>query len=89
MTPPRSEQNFTATLGTRERLITYAVGLGVGLGVPLFLGLLFFFLFSDPWTLLLPLPFALALGTAYLFAPRGYALHRNAILIHRKAGSWC
>lgn len=65
------ERVFSASLGMRERLITYAVGYGVGVGVPLILGVSFAIGFSQPLILLFPVPFMLAFGAAYFFDPQG------------------
>ena len=59
---PLYESVFSASLGARERLLTFAVGYGVGIGVPLILGVSFAAGFSQPLLLLLPIPFVLAFG---------------------------
>lgn len=77
---------FSATLGTIERIVTYAVGFGVGIGVPLVLAIIFYLVFSTPIPLLLPIPFGLGLYFANLFAPRGYMVTSDSIHILRKIG---
>lgn len=79
-------KTFSATLGTRERLITYLVGVGVFLGVPLILGIGFAVGFSEPLFLLFPLPFVLALGAIYLFRPTAYSVGPDEIAVIRPVG---
>jgi hypothetical protein len=80
------ESVFSASLGARERLITYAVGYGVGIGVPLILGVSFAVGFSQPLILLFPVPFVLAFGAPYFFRPTGYAVTSSEIAIIRAVG---
>lgn len=77
---------FPATLGNRERLITYAVGYGVGIGVPLALGLGFSIGFGKPMLLLFPLPFAIVFGLPYFFRPTGFSITPHEISILRPVG---
>ncbi|MEN8131605.1 MAG: PH domain-containing protein [Pseudomonadota bacterium] len=77
------ERVFSASLGTRERLITYAVGYGVGMGVPLILGVSFAIGFSQPLILLFPVPFMVAFGLPYFFRPTGYAVGQEEIFVIR------
>jgi hypothetical protein len=79
----RGDKVFSATLGARERLLTYAVGYGVGIGVPVVLSVGFYLGFAQPWILLIPLPFLLAFGAPWLFRPTGYALTSGEIIIMR------
>jgi len=78
---------FPARLGTRERLITYAVGYGVGIGVPLVLGVGFAVGFREPRLLLFPLPFAIAFGLPYFLRPTGFGVTRDEISILRRVGA--
>lgn len=77
---------FPATLGTRERLITYGVGYGVGIGVPLALGMSFALGFGEPLLLLFPLPFVIAFGLPYFFRPTGFGVTTDGISILRPVG---
>lgn len=77
---------FPATLGVRERLLTFAVGFGVGIGVPLVLGLAFAVAFSQPFMLLFPVPFMLAFGAPYFFRPKGYRVVPCEISVLRAVG---
>jgi hypothetical protein len=80
------ESVFSASLGPRERLLTYAVGYGVGIGVPLILGISFAVGFSQPLILLFPVPFVLAFGAPYFFRPTGYAVTSSEIVVIRALG---
>jgi len=80
------ESVFSASLGPRERLLTYAVGYGVGIGVPLILGICFAAGFSKPLLLLFPVPFVLAFGALYFFRPTGYAVTSSEIAVIRANG---
>jgi hypothetical protein len=80
------ETIFSASLGARERLVTYAVGYGVGIGVPLILGVSFAVGFSQPLILLLPVPFVLAFGVPYFLRPTGYAVTPGEIAVIRTIG---
>jgi hypothetical protein len=81
---PVAEQTvFPATLGGRERLITYAVGYGVGLGMPLLMGVCLAAVFSEAWPLFLPVPFALVFGTTYLLRPVAFRVSEGAICVVR------
>lgn len=80
------ENIFSASLGPRERLLTYAVGYGVGIGLPLILGVSFAVGFSQPLILLFPVPFMLAFGAPYFFRPTGYAVTSSAIAVIRAIG---
>jgi hypothetical protein len=80
------ERVFSASLGARERLLTYAVGYGVGIGVPLILGVSFAVGFSQPLILLFPVPFVLAFGAPYFFRPTGYAVTSSEIAVIRAIG---
>lgn len=80
------ERVFSASLGARERLITYAVGYGVGIGVPLALGVSFAIGFSQPALLFFSVPFAVAFGIPYFFRPTGYAITPAEIAILRPIG---
>jgi hypothetical protein len=80
------ESVFSASLGPRERLLTYAVGYGVGIGVPLILGISFAVGFSQPLLLLFPVPFVLAFGAPYFFRPTGYAVTSSEIVVIRAIG---
>jgi len=77
---------FPATLGPRERLLTYAVGYSVGILVPLILGVSFAIGFSQPLLLLFPFPFMLAFGAPILFRPRGYTVKPCEINVVRTVG---
>jgi len=77
------ESVFSASLGARERLLTYAVAYGVGIGVPLILGISFAVGFSRPLLLLFPVPFVLAFGAPYFFRPTGYAVTSSEIVVIR------
>jgi hypothetical protein len=80
------ESVFSASLGPRERLLTYAVGYGVGIGVPFILGISFAVGFSQPLLLLFPVPFVLAFGATYFFRPTGYAVSSSEIAVIRAIG---
>ena len=80
------ESVFSASLGARERLLTYAVGYGVGIGVPLILGVSFAVGFSQPLILLFPVPFVLVFGAPYFFRPTGYAVTSSEIVVIRATG---
>jgi hypothetical protein len=80
------ESVFSASLGPRERLLTYAVGYGVGIGLPLILGISFAVGFSQPLILLFPVPFVLAFGAPYFFRPTGYAVTSSEIAVIRAIG---
>jgi hypothetical protein len=80
------ERVFSASLGARERLLTYAVGYGVGIGVPLALGMSFAIGFSRPLLLLFPVPFMLAFGAPYFFRPTGYTVTLSEIAVIRAIG---
>ncbi len=80
------ENVFSASLGPRERLLTYAVGYGVGIGVPLILGVSFAVGFSQPFLLLFPVPFMLAFGAPYFFRPTGYVVTPSEIAVIRAIG---
>jgi len=80
------ENVFSASLGARERLLTYAVGYGVGIGVPLILGISFSIGFSRPLLLLFSVPFMLAFGAPYFFRPTGYAVTSSEIAVIRAIG---
>ena len=80
------ERVFSASLGLRERLVTYGVGYGVGIGLPLILGICFAVGFSQPLILLFPVPFVLAFGAPYFFRPTGYAVTSSEIAIIRAIG---
>ena len=80
------ENIFSASLGARERLVTYAAGYGVGIGVPLILGVSFAVGFSQPLILLFPVPFLLAFGVPYFFRPTGYAVTPSEIAVIRTIG---
>ena len=77
---------FSATLGARERLITYGVGYGVGIGVPLALGISFALGFGEPLVFLFPLPFVIAFGLPSFFRPTGFGVTSEAISIIRPVG---
>lgn len=76
-----------ATLGTRERLVTYGVGYGVGIGVPLALGIIFGLSFGEPRLLLFPLPFVIAFGLPHFFRPTGFGVTSDEICVLRRLGS--
>ena len=80
------ENVFSASLGARERLLTYAVGYVVGIGLPLILGICFAVGFSQPLILLFPVPFVLAFGAPYFFRPTGYAVTSSEIAVIRAIG---
>ena len=80
------ESVFSASLGPRERLLTYAVGYGVGIGVPFILGISFAVGFLQPLLLLFPVPFVLAFGAPYFFRPTGYAVSSSEIAVIRAIG---
>ena len=80
------ESVFSASLGPRERLLTYAVGYGVGMGVPFLLGVSSAVGFSKPLLLLFPVPFMLAFGAPYFFRPTGYAVTSSEIAVIRAIG---
>ncbi len=86
--PETHERVFAATLGARERLITYAVGYGVGIGVPLILGVAFAVGFAQPLLLLFPLPFALVFGIPVWFRPTAYSVSTLEIAVNRPIGRW-
>ena len=77
---------FSASLGLRERLVTYGVGYGVGIGLPLILGISFAVGFSKPLLLLFPVPFVLTFGAPYFFRPTGYAVTSSEIAVIRAIG---
>lgn len=79
-------KRFPASLGARERLVTYGVGYGVGMGVPLVLGIAFAVGFGDPRLLLFPLPFVVAFGLPYFFRPVGFGISRREVLVLRPVG---
>jgi hypothetical protein len=79
---------FPATLGARERLLTYAVGYGVGLGMPLLMGVGFAAAFSDAWPLFLPVPFFAIFGAAYLLRPIAFTVSETAIGVVRPLGTF-
>ncbi len=74
---------FPATLGTREKLVTFGVGYGVGMGVPTILGLAFAIGFQNPWFLLFPLPFLAAFGAPYFLRPTGFGVSSTAFTVLR------
>lgn len=78
---------YSATLGTRERLVTYAVGFGVGVGVPLVLGVSFGLGFSNPFFFLMPAPFALVVLLLSLLRPVEFSLDGRSLNIHRHIGA--
>ena len=78
-----SQSVFSASLGPREPLLTYAVGYGVGIGLPLIIVIGFAVGFSQPFILLFPVPFVLAFGAPYFFRPTGFAVRRSEIAIIR------
>ena len=80
------ENIFSASLGERERLVTYAVGYGVGIGVPLIFGVSFAVGFSQPLILLFPVPFVVAFGVPYFLRPTGYAVTDGEIVVIRIIG---
>lgn len=79
----QSMQVFPATLGSRERLVTYAVGYGVGIGVPAALGVSFALAFGEPLLLLAPLPFIVGFGLPYFFRPTGFGVTADEIFVLR------
>lgn len=83
---PLYESVFSASLGARERLLTFAAGYGVGIGVPLILGVSFAVGFSQPLLLLLPISFVLVFGAPYFFRPTGYAVTPSEIAVIRPIG---
>jgi hypothetical protein len=83
------ERVFPASLGARERFLTYAVGYGVGIGVPLILGICFAIGFRQPLLLLFPVPFMLAFGAPYFFRPTGCAVNSSEIAVIRAIGRKC
>jgi hypothetical protein len=80
---------YHASLGPRERLITYAVGFGVGLGLPLLLAVILAATLKQPLILLLPLPFALAVALGALYRPLAFSFSPDhlTLLVHRPAGA--
>lgn len=80
------ERMFPATLGSRERLVTYAVAYGVGIGVPLILGVSFAIGFSQPLLLLFAAPFAVAFGAPYFFRPTAFSVSSEEITVIRPIG---
>jgi hypothetical protein len=82
-----TEENFfQASLGARERLVTYGVGYGVGMGVPLVLGVAFAIGFSQPFILLFPVPFILVFVIPYYLRPTGFAINQQEISVVRARG---
>lgn len=79
-------KRFPASLGGRERLVTYGVGYGVGMGVPLVLGVAFALGFHEPRLLLFPLPFIFAFGIPYFFRPLGYGVSHSEFSVLRPIG---
>jgi hypothetical protein len=77
---------YPATLGNRERLVTYGVGYGVGIGVPLVLAVGFATAFDEPSVLLFTMPFIAALGTAWFFRPVGFGVTTESLSVLRPAG---
>ena len=82
-----SHITFPATLGPREKLITYAIGYGVGTGIPTVLGISFAIGFGQPWLLLFPVPFAVAFTAPYFFRPTGFAVSSFGISVLRPIGA--
>jgi hypothetical protein len=78
---------FPATLGPREKLITYAVAYGVGIGLPTVLGISFACGFSQPWLLLFPVLFAIGFTGPYFLRPTGFAVSSEGISVLRPIGA--
>lgn len=78
---------FSATLGPRERLVTYAVGIGVGLGVPIVLGAVLGLAFRSPVLFLLPLPFGGLVLVIFSLHPIGFSVDGRKLEILRPVGA--
>ncbi|NIP60607.1 MAG: hypothetical protein GWM92_05235 [Gemmatimonadetes bacterium] len=74
---------FSATMSSRNRLITCAVGWGVFLGVPLILGVAFAIGFRVPWPLLLPLLALLGMALIQGVRTRGFGLGEDGLTVRR------
>jgi len=83
----RSNQVFPARLGSREKVVTYAVGYGIGIGVPTLLGASFALGFQRPALLLLPIPFVLMLAIIYLLRPTAFVVTEREIVVVRPVRS--
>jgi hypothetical protein len=77
-------QTFDARLGTRERWISGVGGIGVGFGGPFILSILLVATSGDMLFLILPLPFLGALWAAQGFAPSGYTLDEDGLILERR-----
>lgn len=79
-----SAETFGAVLGTRQRWISGLGGLGLGFGVPFVLSVLLVATSGDMLFLILPLPFLGALWAAQGFAPAGYTLDDDGLILERR-----
>jgi hypothetical protein len=79
-----TEETFAATLGTRQRWISGLGGIGLGFGLPFALSVLLVATSGDMLFLILPLPFLGALWAAQGFAPSGYTLDNDGLVLDRR-----
>src|SRR5262249_16675026 len=64
-------ERFSATLGTRQRIVTGVFGIGLGFGAPFLLSVALVATSGDPSLLMFPLPFLGGLWAIQGLAPSG------------------
>lgn len=74
------------SLGARERLVSYGVGLGVGIGLPILLAATFALAFDNLYPFLLPVPFALLVLLLSRLRPVAISVDDGSLEIHRPIG---
>ena len=78
------DETFAASLGMRQRWIAGLGGIVGGFGVPFVLSVVLVATSGDLLFLILPLPFLGALWFAQGFAPSGYTLEEDRLVLERR-----
>ncbi|MEX0807439.1 MAG: hypothetical protein WD044_01805 [Dongiaceae bacterium] len=77
---------FPARLAPRQLLLSQTLAYGVGLALPALVGIIFAAVYGKYWALALPIPFAMALGIAASFRPRGFLVDAQRVAVMRTVG---
>jgi len=77
-------ERFSATLGTRQRIVTGVFGIGLGFGAPFLLSVALVATSGDPSLLMFPLPFLGGLWAIQGLAPSGYVLEARGVRLERR-----
>lgn len=78
---------FPARLAPRQLLLSQTLAYGVGLALPALVGIIFAAVYGKYWALALPIPFAMVLGIAASFRPRGFLVDAQSIAVVRTIGA--